>query len=76
MEKRRPTVVVTGFGPFGIHLKNASWEAVKLLKQIQIEDECDIRLVTEEVTVAYDEVEKVVPELWKQHTPVVRISES
>lgn len=73
MEQREPVVIATGFGPFGIHLKNASWEAVKLLQHMNLESECGIKLITKEIPVAYDEIDKIVPELWKQHKPVVRI---
>lgn len=73
MEQREPVVIATGFGPFGIHLKNASWEAVKLLQHMNLESECGIKLITKEIPVAYDEIDKIVPELWKQYKPVVRI---
>lgn len=71
MDTKRPVVVVTGFGPFGIHLKNASWEAVSLLPHMNLEEEHDVTLVTKEIPVAYDEVNKIVPELWKKYNPVV-----
>lgn len=74
MEENRPTLIVTGFGPFGIHSVNASWEAVKLLRNMHVEDECNVRLVTEEIPVAYDEVDKMVPQLWNKHEPLVCMS--
>ena len=32
--KEKSAIVVTGYGPFGNHTVNASWEAVKRLKQL------------------------------------------
>ena len=32
--KEKSAVVVTGYGPFGNHTVNASWEAVKRLKKL------------------------------------------
>lgn len=71
MEPQRPVVVVTGFGPFGIHSKNASWEAVKLLPHMNLETECDVTLVMKEIPVAYDEVDQIIPTLWQEHKPLV-----
>lgn len=64
-------VVVTGFGPFGPHKINASWESVKLLKDTDIEKELGIQLVTEQVPVVYNCVEKRVPKLWETYKPLV-----
>lgn len=64
-------VVVTGFGPFGGHQINASWESVKLLKDTDIEKELGIQLVTEQVPVVYSCVEKQVPRLWETYKPLV-----
>ena len=33
-------IVVTGYGPFGEHKINASWEAVKRLKDLWKENQC------------------------------------
>ena len=71
MTETRSTIVVTGFGPFGIHLKNASWEAVKLLPDMYVEQECDVQLVIEEIPVAYEDVNTIVPELWNTYQPLV-----
>lgn len=73
MEEHKPTIVVTGFGPFGMHIKNASWEAVKLLQHMHLEEELDVNLEVKEIPVAYDEVDKIIPELWEKHQPLVSI---
>lgn len=73
MTENESTIVVTGFGPFGIHSENASWEAVKLLPGMHIEEECGVRLVIEEIPVAYDDVNTTVPQLWNKHQPLVNI---
>jgi pyroglutamyl-peptidase len=72
-ENSFPVVIVTGFGPFGHHKVNASWEAVKKLKDSNIEDELKIKLVTAELPVEYDFVESEIPKLWKKHNPEVTI---
>ena len=51
--KEQDRVVVTGFGPFGIHKVNASWVAVQELKNLGLEDPF-VDLVTEEIQVDYD----------------------
>ena len=38
-ESRNLAIVVTGYGPFGDHKVNASWEAVKRLKNLWNEDQ-------------------------------------
>jgi len=66
-----PVVLVTGFGPFGHHKVNASWEAVKHLTQLDLENELKIKLVIAELPVEYDFVETEIPKLWKAHNPQV-----
>ncbi|KAH3834281.1 pyroglutamyl-peptidase 1-like [Dreissena polymorpha] len=61
------TVVVTGFGPFGDHTVNASWECVKCLQEMTLGD--DIRLFVHELPVVYTTVKKKVPEIWADHKP-------
>ncbi len=73
MDAEKPTIVITGFGPFGIHLKNASWEAVKLLQHMNVEAEFEVTLIVQEIPVAYDDVNRIVPELWERYKPTVRI---
>ncbi|XP_002731379.1 pyroglutamyl-peptidase 1-like [Saccoglossus kowalevskii] len=65
------TVVVTGFGPFGEHKVNASSVAVQELKKLNLGD--DVSLVTEEMPVIYEDIQEIVPSLWKQHQPILLI---
>jgi pyroglutamyl-peptidase len=67
------TVVVTGFGPFGDHKINASWEIVKLLPSMNVEEEFDVKLIIHEIPVAYEYVAEKVPFIWKAYNPMVCI---
>lgn len=67
------TVIVTGFGPFGVHKVNASMETVKLLRSLDVERELGIQLVTKEIPVEYDYVKNEIPILWKLYKPKVYI---
>jgi pyroglutamyl-peptidase len=69
------TVVVTGFGPFGAHKINASWEAVKQLPELLkiSKDSMKINLIIEEIPVAYKHVSFKIKELWEKHKPSVSI---
>uniref|UniRef100_T1I064 Pyroglutamyl-peptidase I n=3 Tax=Rhodnius TaxID=13248 RepID=T1I064_RHOPR len=64
-------VVVTGFGPFGPHKVNDSWECVKRLKDLNLEEELSISLVTQEIPVLYSATDKEVPFLWEKHKPAL-----
>ncbi|CAB4014583.1 pyroglutamyl-peptidase 1-like [Paramuricea clavata] len=66
MEKK-VSVLVTGFGPFGAHKINASWEAVKELDGISFED--SVNLITQEIPVEYESVSSLIPDLWKKYKP-------
>lgn len=67
------TVLVTGFGPFGVHTVNASSESVKLLATLDLEREFGIRLITKEIPVIYDYVQTNIPLLWENYKPKVRL---
>lgn len=71
MEQNLHTIVVTGFGPFGNHKINASWEAVKCLSSLNIQEEFNVRLITIEIPVEYEIVERMVPKLWEEYKPLV-----
>ena len=60
-------VIVTGFGPFGDHNINASWEAVKELKKLGVAH--NVQLITEEIPVEYQTVKHLIPRMWKHHNP-------
>ena len=60
-------VLITGFGPFGKHKVNASWAAVRELKELVVND--DFILVTHQIPVVYAAVDDIVPALWKQRRP-------
>ncbi|KAH0546121.1 pyroglutamyl-peptidase 1 [Cotesia glomerata] len=69
-------IVVTGFGPFGEHKINASWEAVKELSKIsndKLKNKYEVNLIIEEIPVAYDHVDSRVPQLWKEYDPLFMI---
>lgn len=65
--------MVTGFGPFKNYKINASWEAVKLLPSMNIEEEFGIKLIIHEIPVTYGYVTENVPVLWRVHNPMVCI---
>lgn len=67
------TVVVTGFGPFGNHVVNASMETVKLLATLEIEKELNIKLVTQELPVKYDYVKDTIPKIWELYNPKLMV---
>ena len=60
---------VVGFGPFGSHQVNASWECVKLLQEKGLGE--DVELVVYEIPVEYATVKKMVPNFWNNHKPDV-----
>lgn len=63
-------VLVTGFGPFGVHNVNISWEIAKILPSLKLESH-GISLILQEIPVAYSAVNEQVPLLWKKHQPRV-----
>ncbi len=61
---------MTGFGPFGHHLINASWEAVKELEKLGIEyNSKPVSLHTRQVPVVYDVVSSTIPSLLEDVNP-------
>lgn len=71
-EKR--TIIVTGFGPFGSHKINASWQAVKLLPEMLDVDDLDVTLIVEEIPVDYEESVKRMSKLCEEHKPILVIN--
>ncbi|XP_055347043.1 pyroglutamyl-peptidase 1-like [Paramacrobiotus metropolitanus] len=66
--KSKPRVLVTGFGPFGEHTINASWEAAQELKLFtDLTDAVD--LIVERIPVVYSDVSSTVPSLWEKYSP-------
>ena len=66
------TILVTGFGPFGEHLINASWVAVGHLSQLWDQRTPQWKpysLATQEVPVVYSYVEGSLPKIYEEHTP-------
>uniref|UniRef100_A0A0K2UN17 Pyroglutamyl-peptidase 1 n=1 Tax=Lepeophtheirus salmonis TaxID=72036 RepID=A0A0K2UN17_LEPSM len=55
-------IVITGFGPFGVHRNNASWSAVQLLPNLWDKEGSDtnVELIVEEIPVAYRFVQECV----------------
>ncbi|KAL6266339.1 hypothetical protein P5V15_003194 [Pogonomyrmex californicus] len=73
MNDPKCTIVVTGFGPFGTHMVNASWEAVKELQKLWANsvEFSNVKLIAEEIPVSYDYVSIYVPQLWKKYNPSI-----
>lgn len=60
-------ILITGFGPFGVHKINASWECVSLLpNEIQ-----GYNIIKKEIPVMYSYVEENIPQLWNKYNPKV-----
>ncbi|XP_066263027.1 pyroglutamyl-peptidase 1 [Euwallacea similis] len=64
-ETTNNNILVTGFGSFGVHKINASWEAVSALPD-KIES---FNIIKNQIPVEYKYVEKNVPLLWEQYNP-------
>ncbi|XP_037083327.1 pyroglutamyl-peptidase 1-like [Pollicipes pollicipes] len=62
-------IFVTGFGPFGTHVVNASWEAVCRLHEVGVAEELGVQLVIEEVPVTYEYVMREIPKRWRELRP-------
>ncbi|XP_030766289.1 pyroglutamyl-peptidase 1 [Sitophilus oryzae] len=58
-------ILVTGFGPFGEHKENASWEAVSSLPN-EIKG---FNVVKKQIPVIYTHVEVNIPNLWQEYNP-------
>ncbi|XP_027055247.1 pyroglutamyl-peptidase 1-like isoform X1 [Pocillopora damicornis] len=58
---------LAGFGPFGLHQVNTSWEAVKELPNTDLAEE--VNLVIKEIPVEYCAVDEQVPQLWNEVKP-------
>ncbi|XP_019465518.1 pyroglutamyl-peptidase 1, partial [Meleagris gallopavo] len=58
---------LSGFGPFGEHAVNASWIAVQELEKLGLRDGVDLHVY--EVPVEYQTVQRLIPALWKKHSP-------
>ena len=61
---------LSGFGPFGNHVVNASSESVKHLDASWSPQDFNLVAVTD-VNVDYDSVKAKTPELWKKYKPKV-----
>lgn len=65
--EHKPTVLVTGFGPFGCHGVNTSWLAVKELPNTNLVNYANLEI--REIPVEYETVDKQVPALWHEVKP-------
>ncbi|CAK8692403.1 unnamed protein product [Clavelina lepadiformis] len=72
MAPSKPTIVLTGFGPFGGYKINSSWVAVKELADIGLDDD-NFNLEVKEISVEYEVIDKKVPGLWKKHKPLLMV---
>ncbi|XP_016921282.1 pyroglutamyl-peptidase 1 isoform X1 [Apis cerana] len=67
------TILITGFGPFGNHIINASWEAVKELNKLCANSKKmkDIDIIMKEIPVSYEDVITYIPKFWKEYKPII-----
>ncbi|CAG9766302.1 unnamed protein product [Ceutorhynchus assimilis] len=65
MNPSNNNILVTGFGPFGEHTINASWEAVSILP----DKIAQYNIIKKQIPVSYKHVEENVPLLWDLHNP-------
>uniref|UniRef100_A0A0R3RFM7 Pyroglutamyl-peptidase 1 n=1 Tax=Elaeophora elaphi TaxID=1147741 RepID=A0A0R3RFM7_9BILA len=64
------TIVLTGFGPFGLHNSNPSEKVVRRIAEEGIEDiQSNARIIVKVMPVAYDDVQDIVSELWEKYHP-------
>ncbi|KAM4040046.1 pyroglutamyl-peptidase 1-like protein isoform 1-T2 [Anomaloglossus baeobatrachus] len=64
-------IVVTGFGPYRNHVINSSWEAVKELEKIGIDDNVELKIL--QLPVHYSEVEKKIKWIWTELQPQLSV---
>lgn len=71
-------IVVTGFGPFGEHKTNASWQAVQAVPNLWklSEHKDDVEIIVDEVPVSYDFVKTQVPNKYGDVDFVVHVGVS
>lgn len=76
MEIKKNTILITGFGPFGNHIINASWEAVKELSKLCTNSKKmkDIDIIVKEIPVSYEDVIMYIPKFWKEYKPIVNFN--
>ncbi|CAL1528455.1 unnamed protein product [Lymnaea stagnalis] len=72
MPTGKKCVIVTGFGPFKGHQVNSSWMSVKELSKMGLGDD-QVELFVFEIPVIYEEVKKIIPELWEKYKPVLMV---
>lgn len=67
----KKTILITGFGPFGNHIVNASWEAVKELNKLCATTKVlkNVEVIVKEISVSYEDVANYVPKLWEKYKP-------
>lgn len=70
---KKYVALITGFGPFGNHVINASWEAVKELNKLcgNSQEMMDVEIIIKEIPVSYQDVAACIPKLWKEYKPTV-----
>uniref|UniRef100_A0A1I8EXN3 Pyroglutamyl-peptidase I n=1 Tax=Wuchereria bancrofti TaxID=6293 RepID=A0A1I8EXN3_WUCBA len=64
------TIVLTGFGPFGLFNNNPSEKVVRRIANEGIDDiQPNAKIIVKVMPVTYDDVQCIVSELWKEYHP-------